>query len=368
MRSPSTGTVEDSSSALFPVGREGKYPLSTSPVEGLRMDREPQHQPVMASEVVELFAPVGPGVVLDATVGLGGHAAALLAAYPGLGVLGIDRDPSALENATARLAAFGDRVVLQHARFSELARVVGEARAAGRGRWPSSGEASGAPETVSGALFDLGVSSLQLDTLGRGFSYRGEGPLDMRMDPGEPTSALELVNNAPASDLAAWFRASGEGRLAGRIARAIEAARPIATTGELARVVEAAVPAPARRRGHPAARVFQAIRIAVNGEAAELAVGLPAALGLLGPGGRCVVLTYHSGEGRLVRDVFSEAVSGGCVCPPGLPCACGAVSLFRWVFRGSRGPGPAEVSVNARASSARLWAVERLGDREAVDP
>jgi 16S rRNA (cytosine1402-N4)-methyltransferase len=318
--------------------------------------------------VVELFASVGSGVVLDATVGLGGHAAALLSAHPSLGVLGMDRDPSALDAAAVRLAAFGDRVVLQHARFSELARVVGEARAAGRGRWPSSGEASGALETISGALFDLGVSSLQLDTTERGFSYRADGPLDMRMDPSEPTSALELVNEAPASELASWFRASGEGRLAGRIARAIEAARPIATTTELAHVVEAAVPAPARRRGHPAARVFQAIRIAVNSEADELAIGLPAALGLIDPGGRCVVLTYHSGEGRLVRDVLSQAVSGGCVCPPGLPCACGAVASYRWVFRGSRGAGPAEVSVNPRASSARLWAVARLEDRGAVDP
>ncbi|HXW38510.1 MAG TPA: 16S rRNA (cytosine(1402)-N(4))-methyltransferase RsmH, partial [Acidimicrobiales bacterium] len=327
-----------------------------------------QHQPVMASEVVELFAPVGPGVVLDATVGLGGHASALLAAHPGLGILGIDRDPLALEAAAVRLARFGDRVVLQHARFSELARVVGEARAAGRGRWPSSGEASRAPETISGALFDLGVSSLQLDTPDRGFSYRADGPLDMRMDPGDPVSALELVNEAPPSELATWFRASGETRLAGRIARAVEAARPITTTAELAGVVEAAVPAPARRRGHPASRVFQALRIAVNDEAGELEAGLSAALELLGPGARCVVLAYHSGEGRLVRNLLSEAVSGGCVCPPGLPCTCGAVSSYRTVFRGSRGPGAAEVSVNARASSARLWAVERLGDRGAGGP
>ncbi len=362
MRSPSTGTVEDSSSALFPVGREGKSPLSTSPVGGLRMDREPQHQPVMASEVVELFAPVGPGVVIDATVGLGGHAAALLDRYPALGVLGIDRDPSALEAAAARLAPFGDRVVLRHARFSELAGVLGEARAAGRGQWPSTGEAAGAPERVSGALFDLGVSSLQLDTPERGFSHRFDAPLDMRMDPTEPNRALDLVNGAEVRELSSWFAASGEGRLAGRIARAIEAARPIATTGELARVVESAVPAAARRRGHPATRVFQALRIALNDEAEELAVGLPAALGLLSTGGRCVVLAYHSGEGRLVKDVFSKAVSGGCVCPPGLPCACGAVSGFAWVFRGSQGPDAREVSGNPRASSARLWAVERLED------
>jgi len=368
MRSPSTGTVEDSSSALFPHGLQGKYPDSTSPVGGLRMDRDPVHEPVMATEVVALFAAVPAGVILDATVGAGGHAAALLSAHPGLGVLGLDRDPQVLEIATARLVPFGSRAVLQHARFAHLDNVVGEAWAAGRGHWPSSGEASGAPEAISGALFDLGVSSLQLDRAERGFSYRHDAPLDMRMDQGEASSALVVVNDTDPEELAQWFRASGEGRLARRIAGAIAAARPIATTAELARVVESAVPAAARRRGHPAGRVFQAIRIAVNEESDELAQGLPGALGLLAAGGRCVVIAYHSGESRFVKQVFADAVSGGCVCPPGLPCVCGAASEFRWVFRGSRGATAAEVSVNPRASSARLWAVERLGGRGEVDP
>jgi 16S rRNA (cytosine1402-N4)-methyltransferase len=367
MRSPSTGTVEDSSSALFPVGRQGKFPDSTWPVGGLRMDRDPVHEPVMAAQVVELFATVPAGVVLDATVGAGGHAAALLTAHPGLGVLGVDRDPQVLAIAAERLAPFGDRAVLKHARFTDLEHVVGEAWAAGRGQWPSSGEASGAPEAISGALFDLGVSSLQLDRADRGFSYRNEGPLDMRMDPGEPTSALEVVNDADVDEMADWFRANGEGRLARRIARAIVAARPIATTAELADVVASAVPAAARRRGHPAARVFQAVRIVVNEEPEELAAGLPAALRLLAGGGRCIVIAYHSGESRFVKQAFANAVSGGCVCPPGLPCVCGAAAEFQWVFRGSRGASAAEVSVNARASSARLWAVERLGGRGDVD-
>jgi len=367
MRSPSTGTVEDSSSALFPVGRQGKYPDSTWPVGGLRMDRDPVHEPVMAAEVVELFAPIPSGVVLDATVGAGGHAAVLLSALPGLGVLGIDRDPQVLDIAAERLAEFGPRAVLQHARFGDLEHVVDEAWAAGRGRWPSSGEASGAPEAISGALFDLGVSSLQLDRAERGFSYRHDAPLDMRMDPGEPSSALDLVNDTDVDEMASWFRASGEGRLARRIARAIETGRPIETTTQLAEIVASAVPAAARRRGNPATRVFQAIRIAVNEESDELAAGLPAALGLLAPGGRCVVIGYHSGESRLAKQSFVRAVSGGCVCPPGLPCACGAASEFQWVFRGSRGASGAEVSVNARASSARLWAVERLGGRGDVD-
>jgi len=360
MRSPSTGTVEDSSSALFPVGRKGKLPHSTSPVEGLRMDRDPQHEPVMVAEVVELLATVPPGVILDATVGTGGHAAAVLSAHRDLGIFGVDRDPQAVAIATARLAPFGARVVLEHARFANLAAVVGEARAAGRGRWPSSGEAATA-SGISGALFDLGVSSLQLDLPERGFSYRHDVPLDMRMDPAEPTSALELVNETDPEELAGWFRASGEGRLSGRLARAIVAARPIETTGQLAEVVAAATPAALRRRGNPATRVFQAIRIAVNDEADELAVGLPATLALIAPGGRCLVLAYHSGEGRLVKEIFEHAVTGGCVCPPGLPCTCGAAAEFRWVFRASRGPTASEVAGNARASSARLWAIERLG-------
>ena len=365
MRSPSTGTVEDSSSALFPVGRQGKSPDSTSPVGGLRMDRDPEHQPVMVDEVVALLEAVPPGIVLDATVGAGGHAAAILAAHGHLGVFGTDRDQEAVAIAASRLAPFGPRAVLKHARFADLDRVVGEARAAGRGHWPWTGEASSA-ETISGALFDLGVSSLQLDRANRGFSYRADAPLDMRMDRSELTSALELVNETPEAELVAWFRASGEARGARRIARAIVAARPLSTTGELAAVVDSAVPPAGRRRGHPATRVFQAIRIAVNAESDELAAGLPAALGLLSPGGRCIVIAYHSGEGRMVKTVFAEAVSGGCVCPPGLPCRCGAVPLFRWALRGSRGPSAAEVSVNARASSARLWAVERLEDRGAV--
>ncbi len=365
MRSPSTGTVEDSSSALFPVGRQGKSPDSTSPVGGLRMDRDPLHEPVMVAEVVELFAPVPAGVILDATVGTGGHAAAVLAEYPGLGVLGIDRDPEALRVAAERLAPFGSRVVLKHARFADLRTVVDEARAAGRGHWPSTGEADASRQEVSGALFDLGVSSLQLDRAERGFSYRLDAPLDMRMDPGAPLGAADVVNRSDEADLAAWIRASGEGRLARRIARAVVAARPIETTGRLAEVVAAAIPAAARRRGNPAARTFQAIRIAVNDEAEELATGLPAALGVLAPGGRCLAIAYHSGEGGLVKDTFARAVSGGCVCPPGLPCGCGAVCEFRWIFRGSRGASPAEVARNVRASSARLWAVERPGDRGA---
>ncbi|HXQ19058.1 MAG TPA: 16S rRNA (cytosine(1402)-N(4))-methyltransferase RsmH [Acidimicrobiales bacterium] len=326
------------------------------------MARDAQHEPVLADTVAALFDQVPGGVVLDATLGLGGHAAALLSANPRVVVLGLDRDRDALALAEERLRPFGPRAVVQYARFADLRQVVDVAWAAGGGLWPSAGEAAVSP-TLSGALFDLGVSSLQLDRPERGFSYRRDAPLDMRMDASSGPRALEVVNEATEADLTRWFAANGETRLARRLARAIVVARPLATTGQLARVVEAAVPAAVRRRGHPASRVFQAIRIVVNDELGELATALPAALDLLSVGGRCVVISYHSGEDRLVKDAFAVAASGGCSCPPGLPCRCGAVVEYRLVFRGARKALPAEIERNPRASSARLRAIERIGPR-----
>ncbi|HVX22929.1 MAG TPA: 16S rRNA (cytosine(1402)-N(4))-methyltransferase RsmH [Acidimicrobiales bacterium] len=357
MRSPSTGTVEDFSSALFHAGDQ-----FASSVEGLRMVQDFGHQPVMVEEVVDLFGTVPAGVVVDGTAGGGGHAAALLRAYPHLGVLGLDRDPAALDAAGRRLAPFGHRAVLRHARFADLGDEVAAARAAGGDRWPAGAWAEEAdrPEGLSGVLLDLGVSSPQLDRPDRGFSYRNPGPLDMRMDPTGGLTAGQLVNEADVAELAALFAANGEGRLAGRIARAVVAARPLTSTTELAEVVAAAVPAAARRRGHPARRVFQALRIAVNDELDQLAAALPVALRLLAPGGRLVVIAYHSGEDRMVKAAMAEAATGGCVCPPGLPCVCGARPEHRLVFRGSHRPSAAEVAANHRAESARLRAVERL--------
>jgi len=318
-------------------------------------DREPpgepfRHAPVMLEEVRALLAevPAGEvpaGVVLDATVGGGGHAAALLTARPDLVVLGVDRDPEALAAAAATLAPFGDRARLLQARFDDL-------DALQRALRPG--------ERLVGACFDLGVSSPQLDRPERGFSYRLDGPLDMRMDPGSGPSAADLVNGWSQSALAAIFAQSGEGRLANRLAAAIVAARPLRSTGELAAVVERAVPPAARRRGHPARRVFQALRMAVNDELGALGRALPAVLGLLAPGGRCVVLSYHSGEDRLVKAVFTDAARGGCRCPVGLPCVCGAVPTVRLLWRGARRPSPAEAASNPRARSARLRACERL--------
>jgi len=297
MRSPSTSTVEDFSSALFPAGRSGRFSESTWLVGGLRMGQDFAHDPVMVDEVVALLGPVPPGVVIDGTVGGGGHAAAILDAHPHLSLLGLDRDPDALEAAADRLARFGARATLRRARFSALGHVAAEALPAGT--------------VIAGSLLDLGVSSPQLDRAERGFSYRQDGPLDMRMDPTAGPSALDLVNEARADDLASLFRDSGERRLAHRLARAIVSGRPISTTSQLADVVSAAVPAALRRRGHPARRVFQALRIAVNEELNELSAALEPATGLLGVGGRCVVIAYHSGEDRIVKAAFATQSPAG---------------------------------------------------------
>jgi 16S rRNA (cytosine1402-N4)-methyltransferase len=298
---------------------------------------------VLRDEVVSLFASVPPGIVVDATVGGGGHAAALLAAHPALRVVGLDRDQVALDAAKDRLAPFGDRATLVHAPFSSLEQVAQDLGL----------------EEVSGFLFDLGVSSPQLDRADRGFSFREDGPIDMRMDQSTGVTAGELVNELPVGALAELFRENGEGRLSGRIARAIVGARPLTSTGQLAEVVAAAVPAAARRKGHPARRVFQALRIAVNDELVQLATVLPLALSLLTVDGVCAVISYHSGEDRLTKQTFAEAASGGCVCPPELPCVCGAVSRHRLVFRGARKASPAEVAANPRAEAARLRAIVR---------
>ena len=212
---------------------------------------------------------------------------------------------------------------------------------------------------LSGALFDLGVSSPQLDRVERGFSFRVDGPLDMRMDPTTGLTAADLLNSLPEESLAALFRENGEGRLSGRIARAIVRSRPLTSTRQLAEVVSSAVPAAVRRKGHPARRVFQALRIEVNDELGQLRAALPVALSHLAVGGVCAVISYHSGEDRLTKQTFADAASGGCVCPPGLPCVCGAVARHTLVFRGARKPSPSEVAANPRAESARLRAIVR---------
>lgn len=310
-----------------------------------------EHTPVMAAEVVAMFEPVPAGLFLDATLGGGGHAAALLAESSERELVGLDRDPAAIAAAATRLAPFGDRARVRHARFDQLADV---AAAEGRGR------------SVVGVLFDLGVSSPQLDDPGRGFSYRYDGPLDMRMDPTSGESAAELVNALSEHELAALFAEHGEERYARRLAAAVVAARPVTSTGQLVGVVERALPGAARKRaGHPAKRVFQALRVTVNDELDLLGPAVDDAIGLLVPGGRCVVLSYHSGEDRLVKQRFAVAGSGGCTCPVGLPCVCGAVPTVRVLTRGARLATADEIRRNPRAKSARLRAVERLASEVA---
>ena len=306
---------------------------------------DPRHVPVMVAEVVDALRTVPPGPIIDATLGAGGHAAALLDALPEHTLIGLDRDDEALTLAEDALARYEDRVVLRRANFDELSDVV----------------APLALDGVSGVLFDLGVSSMQLDDPERGFSYRGDGPLDMRADRRQSTTAADVVNGYDEVSLARVLARHGEERFARRIARAVVAARPLATTGQLADVVREAIPAPARRRGgHPAKRAFQAIRIEVNGELTTLGVTLDRAIDLLVPGGRCLVLAYHSGEDRIVKERFREAETGGCICPPQLPCVCGAEPRVRLVWRGAHRPAPAELAANPRSESARLRAAEKL--------
>lgn len=302
------------------------------------------HDPVMRDEIVDTFAHVPPGYVLDATLGGGGHSEAILESRDDLRILGLDRDPAALEAASARLLRFGDRVRTHRCRFDELDDAM---------------QAHDITE-LSGALFDLGVSSPQLDQAERGFSYRAEGPLDMRMDPDAPWSADDVVNGYAEHELARVIRQYGDERFATRIARAIVAARPIETTNRLAEVVTAAIPAAARRTGgHPAKRTFQAIRIEVNGELDAIPDAIDTAIDRLVPGGRIAVLAYHSGEDRIVKDRFRQAETGGCECPSDLPCVCGAVRTVRLV-RAPKRPSAAEQAANRRASSARLRVAEKL--------
>jgi 16S rRNA (cytosine1402-N4)-methyltransferase len=299
----------------------------------------------MVTEVVELLGPVPPGIVVDATVGGGGHAAALLDALPHIELLGLDQDEEAIVAATAALERFGPRISLQRRRFDAIARAMEEVGV----------------DKISGCLFDLGVSSPQVDRAERGFSYRHDSPLDMRMDQRQLRTAADVVNDADERELARVLRAYGDERYATRIANAIVAARPVMTTGQLADIVRSAIPAPARRRGgNPAKRTFQALRIEVNRELDVLPVALDAAIDGLAPGGRCVVLSYHSGEDRIVKERFRNASTGGCTCPPGLPCACGATPTVRELRPLKRRPKPDELAANRRAESAILRAVEKL--------
>ena len=308
------------------------------------------HLPVLAEEVMSMLAPVPGSLHIDATLGGGGHTERILEATdPDGRLLGLDADEAAIARVEGRLAArFGDRLVLRRANFRELGAVA-----------PSAGF-----DQVDGLLFDLGLSSFQLADAERGFGIRTGGPLDMRFDTSRGVPASELLATLSADELAALFRKYGEEPSAWRFAKAIVAARataPIETAEELAELIERLSPPNPRirRRTHPATRVFQALRIAVNEELDALQDALAAAMDLLRPGGRLVVLSYHSLEDRIVKR-FLNAERRGCVCPPEVPvCVCGHAPRLRLVTRDTT-PSEAEIAVNPRARSARLRAAERL--------
>lgn len=304
-----------------------------------------EHVPVLADEVLAVLGAAPSGTYLDLTLGLGGHAALLLDAHPGLRLVGIDRDREALAVAGERLARFGDRVSLHHARSDEVADVV----------------AAEGVDDVTAVLADLGVSSPQIDHARRGFSYRTDrdGPLDMRMDQSRGRTAAELLADIDEDTLARALRELGDEPFARRIARRIVDDEPT-TTAALAESVRASVPAARRRSGDPAKRVFQALRILVNDEIGTLDRTLDAVLDLLVPGGRFAVIAFHSVEDRMVKTRFRAAADGACTCPQGLPCVCGATPTVRLLQRKAWVATPEEAAANPRATSARLRAVEAL--------
>ena len=306
--------------------------------EGDRGGRE-YHRPVLAEEVVGLMAPALPGVVVDATFGGGGHARRLLDEFgEDVTLIGIDRDTAALANARDL------GVVAIQGNFSELSALV----------------SSIVPAQISAVLFDFGVSSHQLDDPRRGFSYRNDGPLDMRMGPDAEQNAAEVVNDWPEDRLTDVIRRFGEEPLARRIAKAIVAARPLQSTSQLSTVIAEALPAARRRAGHPARRTFQAIRIAVNGELEAVRRGLDQAIEIVKPGGRVIAISYQSLEDRIVKRRFVSGATG-CTCPPEMPvCGCGNTAELRILTRKAVRAAPAEIAENNRARSAVLRAVEKV--------
>ena len=308
---------------------------------------EARHRPVMVETVLEFLAPRPGGRYVDGTVGDGGHAQALLeATAPDGRVLGIDRDPIMVARAARRLAPFGERIMLVHGDYRNLTLHITEAG------WVE----------VDGVLLDLGLSSYHLETAERGFSFAADGPLDMRYDPAITLAAREIVNTWAVKDLAALFREHGEGRDASRIARAIGQARtvqPLERTGELSDLIVSTKGVGAGGI-HPATRVFQALRCAVNDELSDLGAALETAADRLVAEGRLVVISFHSLEDRIVKGTF-RGMERGCICPPVVPvCRCGRAPKVVRLTKKPRRPSDAEVEANRRARSARLRACEKL--------
>ena len=306
-----------------------------------------EHLPVMPEEVLHWLRPEANGSYLDGTLGGGGHARLILDAAKGCRLIGLDRDPAALQQAAKVLAAFGERVSLHHATFDQAGRILRQLEI----------------DFLDGMLLDLGVSSYQLDTPERGFSFRQDAPLDMRMDPSGGMTAADVVNQADEAELARIFFEYGEERYSRRIARKIVEQRqqePIGTTAQLAQLVRRCIPGGNRpSRIHPATRVFQALRIHVNDELGQVRRGVEAGIHLLRPGGRMVVISFHSLEDRIVKQLFRDKAKD-CVCPPQLPvCHCDTRPLVKILTRKGVRAEQAEIERNIRSRSAVLRAVER---------
>ena len=315
-----------------------------------RGNPQDRHLPVLRDRVVELLGPAlaHPGAVyVDGTLGMGGHALAVLEAFPQVRLVGIDRDTEALDLARERLAAHADRLTLVHAVYDELASVLD----------------SLGLRTVDAALFDLGVSSLQLDEEDRGFAYRVDAPLDMRMDQGDGVTAAEVLNTYEPADLERILRDYGEERFAKRIVGAVvreRAAQPFTTSARLVELLKAVVPAASQKSGgHPGKRTFQALRIEVNAELSAWQSALPAAIDALRVGGRVAVLSYHSLEDRITKRTLAAGATSSS--PAGLPVELPEHAAYLTLLtRGAEEPDRAEVATNPRAASARLRAAERV--------
>lgn len=303
-----------------------------------------QHEPVLYQEILEVLNPVPGGLYVDGTVGAGGHSKGILErSAPDGKLIGFDRDPAALELAERNLAEFSDRVILIHSSYHELALHLNKRN------W----------QAVDGILIDLGLSSMQLDSPERGFSFRFDAPLDMRFDPEQIFSASTLVNEYDRDELADIIFTYGEEKFSRRIADAIIANRPLATTKELAEIIKGVVPF-TKSKIHPATRTFQALRIVVNDELKALEAFLPAALEVLKPGGRLAVIAFHSLEDRIVKKYFRHE-SRDCICPPEIPiCVCEHKARIKEITRRPIRPEDREIEVNPRARSAKLRGAEKI--------
>ena len=301
------------------------------------------HQPVLYHEIIHALQPKNAGHYVDGTLGAGGHALGILeACTPDGRLLGLDVDPQALALARETLAPYGERARLIQASYDSLAERLREIS------W----------DEVDGILLDLGLSSMQLDTPERGFSFQQDAPLDMRFDPASPTSAADLVNTLPQDELADLIYRYGEERASRRIAQAIVKARPLRTTRQLAAVIESV--SPRKSRIHPATRTFQALRIAVNEELERIENVLPQAVAALKSGGRLAIISFHSLEDRIVKEYFRRE-SRDCICPPKQPvCTCGHKATLKEISRKPITPGEAEIAANPRARSAKLRIAEKL--------